>query len=268
MSLLAVVLSVSVAPAAFAAASILFPTPLHLTRELTNPVSGTKSVVDEYCHGNRVVSVSGSRTAIADYDKGEITAIDFAAGTYSVTKFADVAAAQGLGRANGGVRAESKAAEAWNVSERGGRVVGSRPGVAFEAEQKSATVRQVLHVTADSQLTLSRAALEALIGYAYPNAPDASADAVMNMLREHGGHTAGALGKSDAHYRLPLEHNIRVEAGNDSFEARNIVMRVGNELPPAGVLAIPPGAKRVESPIVAARRELEALDHPAATPHH
>ena len=72
---------------AFAAEKPLFPSPLHITRELSNPVSGTTTVIDEYCQGNRVVAVSGQKTAIADYDKGVITEIDFAGGTYSVTKF-------------------------------------------------------------------------------------------------------------------------------------------------------------------------------------
>jgi hypothetical protein len=36
------------------AAPVLFPTPLHITREVTDPVTATTTVVDEYCHGNRI----------------------------------------------------------------------------------------------------------------------------------------------------------------------------------------------------------------------
>src|SRR5688572_33462511 len=82
------------ASTAFAAGpDVLFPAPLHITRELTNPITGSKVVVDDYCHGNRVVSVNGHQTAIAEYDKNVLTTIDFDAGTYSVTKFDDLAKA-------------------------------------------------------------------------------------------------------------------------------------------------------------------------------
>src|SRR6478672_9484049 len=53
---------------AFAAAPALFPQPLHLTRAVDDP-SGKTTVVDEYCRGNTMVSISGDRTVIADYDK-------------------------------------------------------------------------------------------------------------------------------------------------------------------------------------------------------
>ncbi|HUR80795.1 MAG TPA: hypothetical protein VM733_08515 [Thermoanaerobaculia bacterium] len=79
--------------AALALLSVLFPAPLHLTREVTDPIRGSKSVIEEYCHGNRVVSVSGHRTAIAEYDKGTVTTIDFDAGTYSVATFDELAKA-------------------------------------------------------------------------------------------------------------------------------------------------------------------------------
>ncbi len=87
----AVVSVLFVATSAQAAQAVLFPAPLHITREVTDPITGSKAVIDEYCHGNRVVAVSGRRTSIVEYDKGHITVIDFGAGTYSHTKFELVA---------------------------------------------------------------------------------------------------------------------------------------------------------------------------------
>jgi hypothetical protein len=36
------------------AAEMLFPEPLHITREIADPISGSTVTVEEYCHGNRI----------------------------------------------------------------------------------------------------------------------------------------------------------------------------------------------------------------------
>src|SRR4051794_23302398 len=82
-------LSLLVAPAAFAA-NALFPRPLHLVRRVDDPISKTTATIDEYCAGNRVVTIRGSKVAIADYDAQQLTEIDHAAQTWSVTPFADI----------------------------------------------------------------------------------------------------------------------------------------------------------------------------------
>src|SRR5688572_20952221 len=74
-----------------APARVLFPTNLHLTRQVEDPLSGKTVTIDEYCYGNRVVSVSGEKTVIADYDKQQITEINRKNGTYSVSRFDEVA---------------------------------------------------------------------------------------------------------------------------------------------------------------------------------
>lgn len=240
---------------ASAASKVLFPAPLHITREVVSPVSKTRSVVEEYCSGNRVVSVSGSRTAIVDYDRNEMTAIDFAAGTYSITKFEEIAKAnQGIG---GGMNAVALAGDAreWKIEPRGGSVVASRPGETIEAERKVNHLRQSIRVTADQQLALSRGAVEALLGSSYPNAPDAAARVVLDALRK------------DADYRLPLEHIVRFDLDGEIVESRSVVLRVGSELAPPDVLAIPPGAKLVETGAVAARKQLDELEHPTSSRH-
>ena len=56
---LALGLAGAIATAA-SAAETLFPSPLHLTRRITDPLSGATSiVVEEYCSGNRVVTIQG-----------------------------------------------------------------------------------------------------------------------------------------------------------------------------------------------------------------
>ena len=255
---------------AVAASKTLFPVPLHLTREIVNPVSNAKSVVEEYCNGNRIVSVSGSRTAIVDYDKGEITAIDFEAGTYSITKFETIAKAhEGMTRA-----AHADDARDWKVESRGGSVVGSRPGQTIEAEHDSDHVRQRIRVTSDSQMTLSRGAVEALLGLSYPNAADAASGVVLDALRAErprlaaSSTSSASAANAESEYHLPLEHIVRFEIDGEAIEARAVVTRVGNELAPPDVLAIPPGAKLVDSADVATRKQLEELEHPSASSQH
>jgi hypothetical protein len=246
-----------------AASKSLFSAPLHITREIVSPVSKAKSVVEEYCNGNRIVSVSGSRTAIADYDKNEITEIDFAAGTYSVTKF------EAIAKAHEGMQVAALAANAareWRVEARGGSVVASRPGETIEAERTSDRIRQNIRITADTQMRISRGAVEALMGLSYPNAPDASAGVVLDALRgERPKLVANSTSASaDDEYRLPLEHIVRFDIEGETVESRSVVTRLGSELAPPDVLAIPPGAKLVESRAVAVRKQLDELEHPSS----
>lgn len=264
--LILAVTMLALSPAVQAAERILFPTPLHITRELSDPVSQKTTVIDEYCQGNRMISVSGSRTAIADYAKGEMMEIDFAAGTYSVTKFeliarlnektAPRAARPFSTSAAGAVRNDE-----WRVEARGGSVVASRPVDTTEAERKDESSRQVIRISADRQMKLSRGAIEAILGTGYPHRPDATGDVMLGALRSHDKRIATNSAEASAdEYHLPLEQVFRFEAGGESMETRNVVVRLGNELPPAEALTIPPGAKLVESKTVAMQRLLEELD--------
>jgi hypothetical protein len=82
--------SLVVAPLAFGAGA-LFPRPLHLVRKVDDPISKTSATLDEYCIGNRVVTVRGAQVTIGDYEAQQLTEIDHAAQTWSVTPFADIA---------------------------------------------------------------------------------------------------------------------------------------------------------------------------------
>jgi hypothetical protein len=283
----AICVSISIVSACHlgAAERVLFPSPLHITRELFDPVSEKTTVIDEYCQGNRMVSVTATRTAIADYAGGELTEIDFAAGTYSVTKFAEIAGflentpSASRPRATTNVAGASGGTEnnQWRVEARGGSVIASRPADTTEAERKDGTTRRTIRVSADRQLSLSRGAVEALLGIGYPYPRNDDGDVLLGTLRSRDRKVAAnddrkvaanglsAVG-ADAEYHLPLEQVFRFEMGGETVETRNVVTRIGSELPPAEALAIPPGAKLVESKVVAMRRHLEELDRPPSAP--
>ena len=232
------------------AAGVLFPVPLHLTREITDPVSGVTTVVDEYCHGNRIVSITEDRTAVADHGAGTVVVIDFRARTWSETPFRELAAVRETPR--------RPAASAWRVERRGVRAVGSRSGDTFEIERTSGDARETIRVTADRTVMLSRPAVEALLGIGYPNAGGEGEDPVIRAL------AADADGRGDR-LRLPLEQVVRVESAGEVLESRNVVVRVGAELPPPVRMTPPPGARRVEARELAARDLLDELDRtPAA----
>lgn len=241
-------------------AEVLFPSPLHITRRVSTPFAEGSTVIDEYCHGNRVVSISGRRTAIADHAKGEVTVIDFAAGTYSITRFADIARLQERSRSPG--VASDDAGAQWEVARLGGRVIASRPGERIEVQRRENSVRQVIRLTADRQLKVSRAAAEALLGTGYPNPRNEASDVVFSALRPHEPRSSGEALTASDEYFLPLEYDVVFEMEGERVETRNTVMRIGAELPPAELLAIPPGATLVDSAPVTARKRLEELDRP------
>jgi hypothetical protein len=241
-------------------APVLFPAPLHITRELTDPVAGTTTVVDEYCHGNRIVSISGSRTAIVDHEKGTVTVIDTSAGTWSEARFEEIARVQARSRREPATSGE------WRREERPSRVIASRPGDSFELSRKEVHVNVVVQLTLDRQLALSRPAMEALLGTGHPNPPDGMGDAVIGALRGRGPRAAvtasDATARSEPLYQLPLEQTVRFDVGGEIVETRNVVTRIGTELPPPDRLAVPPGAQKVELPLIATSRLLEELDQP------
>lgn len=209
--------------AALALFAVLFPAPMHLTREVSDPITGATNRIEEYCHGNRVVSVNGKRTAIADYEKGTLTTIDFASGTYSVTQFDELA-------------------RAWAA--------------------KPAKGSGLVKVSSSAQHALSREAVEVLLGTAYPAAPDTTTERFLGQLRAPrvATNAVGATAQPQM-YALPVEQVFAIDNGDgEKIEITNKVVRVGNELAPAGVMAVPPGAKLVESHAIATKRMLDAFD--------
>lgn len=105
-------------------APLLFPTPLHITRQVHDPISGQTTLLNEYGYGNRLITVRGSVTAIADYEKGELIEIDRDGGTYSVTRFDALArlAGRAAPRVTAGGRVQWALRNATPAATKSGRV--------------------------------------------------------------------------------------------------------------------------------------------------
>lgn len=224
-----------------AAAGVLFPEPLHVTREIEDPIAESTAKVDEFFTGNRVIRVSGSRVSITDYDRQELTVIDRAAKTYSITSFADIAKAR-----SSETRAQTSAlTTAPSVKNLGTRL--SAAGSPVDAYEIS-TAGAVVEVAIDRQVKLSRAAAEAVMGASYPNRRTAQHDATLRAAQ-----TADAYG-------LASEQTVTFKIAGDSVTQRNRVTHLDRELPLDDLISIPAGAQRVESPIVLLPRLMKQLD--------
>jgi hypothetical protein len=253
------VASVFLAPGA-AAEQPLFPTPLHITRQISEPFSGKTVVIQEYGYGNRLISVRGSVTAIADYEKGELTEIDREGGTYSVTRFDIIAKAS---KALAAPPAAALKVKELRLRTAGARTTkGGRLAEFFSAEIGGKESKQAFEVGIDRSVTLSREALEVVIGAAYPGTRNSEHEVLLSAAG--GGRltpiSQGSSSASRPTYALPVEQVTRYEVEGEALEFRNTVMRIGSEPPSADLLAIPGGARLVESRIAAVHRELELAE--------
>ncbi|HEV7766227.1 MAG TPA: hypothetical protein VGQ76_14575 [Thermoanaerobaculia bacterium] len=197
------------------AAELLFPEPHHFVRRIDDPISGTVSTVHEYCAGNQVVTIHGDSVSIADYGKQEVIEIDRAAGTYSVTRFEEIARANPY------------------------------------RERKTDDVK--VDVKVDASVSLSRSAIEVLIGAAYPNRRSSEHDSILNASRKRG---RGIESQASDLHALPVEQTIE----HEGLTLRSSIISMTSERVPQDALLIPPGAKLVESRIVRLARELRDLD--------
>jgi len=249
-----------------ASARVLFPNSLHLTRQIEDPVSRTTVAIDEYCFGNRMVSISGDRTVIADYDKQEVTEIDRRAGTYSVTRFDEIAnAAAEDGGASRSARVQSDAqpdaTPSWKLTPLGVRSSAAGRSVErFEVADEGPFKRKV-EVDVDRSVGLSREAVEVLIGAAYPNPMRDEHEPILRAAETSAAR--GRVASNDAtasSYGLPLTQSFTYSDSGTDLTFRTSITRIGSEAVPADALLIPPGAKRVESRATALRRQLRELD--------
>lgn len=240
------------------AGTLLFPKPLHLTRDVVDPITGKTSHLEQYCLANRVVSIAGSRTVIADYDRSELIEIDREHGTYSVTPFSAVASARPHRKV---VRAASTAtaASAGPAMEHRGTDRRAGRSVDLYAGDDAA---HALHaeVAVDQSAALSRDAFDVLVGAAYPGDADASTELVRSASRRPvSGVSSNGTTVSES-YGLPIEQTTRWDVNGRTITAANRVTRVSDDVAPSDLLAIPPGARRVDSRIVVTARESEQLD--------
>ena len=271
-------LSLSALSASSAPSRVLFPQNLHLTRAIDDPVTGATITIEEYCFGNRMVAVTETKTVIVDYEKQEITEIDRKAGTYSLSRFDELANA--TEEASGGRRAAKFTTDAsgstaprreWTLTPLGAR--GGANGRTLESFEfvDTGVVRRKVGVGVDRSVSLSREAVEVLIGAAYPSRVREEHEPV---LRAAGSRTAAreiASNSTDASaeavYGLPVSQEFTYSESGVDVTFRSTITRIGNEAIPAELLMIPPTARRVESKAAAMRRELRELDFPTtATP--
>jgi hypothetical protein len=251
------------------AASPLFPAPIHITRQVHDPISGQSTVLNEYGVGNRLITVRGPLTAIADYEKGELLEIDRDAGTYSITRFEVIAK---LAMRSAPPAAAKTAAARTKPSVRNATPFATKSGRAaefFEAEIEADAAKQKVSVGVDRGIRLSREALEVLIGAAYPGTRRADHDVILSAAAGNRLPVASQSAGADAapeSYGLPLEQVVRYDIDGQQLEFRTSVMRVVNEPPPADAISIPAGARLVPSRTAAVTRELELLENPQAAP--
>ncbi|MFL6244940.1 MAG: hypothetical protein ACJ74H_02865 [Thermoanaerobaculia bacterium] len=256
-------LCVSAWCAGAAPARVLFPTNLHLTRQIEDPLSGKTVTIDEYCFGNRVVSISGEKTVISDYDKQQITEIDRKNGTYSVSRFDEIAEATPQTE-TASIGTENVKRDRWTATPRGMRGAAGRSVEHFEFAENGEAKRKV-EVGIDRSVALSEDAVEVLIGAAYPNPRREEHEP---LLRAAGIRDASRLSTDaasaprDGTYGLPVTQAFTYSDSGTEVTFRTTVTRVGAEGPPADLLIIPPAARRVESTAAAVRRQLHELDLP------
>lgn len=243
------------------AADVLFPTPLHVTRRIHESIGGGTTTVEQYCYGNRVITVRGPITTVADYDKGELTEIDRESGTYSISRFDQVAKA--LNPRSVPVTSQS-GKQAWELRKVGrAGALSARSTEIFEADRKDAEVTRHLRIGIDASVALSKDALDVITGSAFPANPKeedfAIASAAKGRAPAAASQSTGGV-KAAERYGLPVEQVFRFEVEGQTAEYRDVVMRVGDEVPPADLVAIPAGAKLVESRLIKTTRMIDAVD--------
>lgn len=248
-----------------AADAPLFPVPLHLARRVQDPISNVVTEVDEYCSGNRIITIRGAKTAVADYERQELLEIDRAASTYSVASFEEIAAARSIGDAGGPRRSKIEASavgESWKTTPLGAKPTTSgRSAESFEVTANGVRVE----VAVDRSIALSRAALDALSGASFPNKATAQQEAIARACARTGEAHAEIAGAGS--YGLPLDQAITVDADPKThLTLRNTIVRVTNELPPPELLAIPAGAALVESRAAQMTNQLQELERSPKTP--
>ena len=235
-----------------AAADVLFPQPLHLVRVIDDSLSGETVRIDEYCAGNRIVSVRGAKVVVTDFAKQEILEIDRNAGTFSTTTFDEVA------KANPAISASISEKTSWS-HQAGGRKA-SASGRSLELAFGAQKDRKVA-LGLDPSVRLSRSAIEAILGSSYPNRRAPEHDFILEGASGNSRNRIQGASESSASHSLPAEIEITYEVEGEVVTTRSRVTSVDGELPSPDLMRIDPRWQRIESSRIRAARELEELDH-------
>lgn len=234
------------------AATSLFPKPLHLVRRVEDTITKKAEAVDEYCYGNRIITVRGKRVTIADYAAQQLTEIDHDAATYSITRFDEIAkAATHLSAPAPGRAPLSKITALGMKSSAAGRSVDH-----YEIANGAAKIE----IAIDRTISLSRDAVEALLGASYPNTRRPEHDALLQAAAGGGGGRVVAQSVAEPQYGLPAEQTITYSLEGTSLTFHTAIVRTDADLVPQELLLIPPGATRVESRITRIGRELQDIE--------
>jgi hypothetical protein len=230
--------------AAAAAGAPLFPEPIHVRRELHDPIAERTSIVDEYCVGNRIVTIQGARVVIADYSRREVIEIDHATTTFSITSFDQLPERQGL----------SELATFEPRTEQTTPSFDGRQLETYEFRRETASERLTISVSIDPRVRLSRDALDAVAGR-----PDSFAH---RAAMRAAGASDGRRLQTDALplFGLPADQTITYEIAGEQLQYRSTVVAIDRDEPPPELLLIPPGATRTESRLVAIPRMLLDLE--------
>jgi hypothetical protein len=255
----------SVLPVTDLRAAALFPKPLHLTRRIDDPISRKSATVEEYYLGSRVVAVGNDEVVIIDYEKQEITEIDRARATYSITRFDQVAKA----RASFAPKHSTATATAVKpvVTSLGSRA--SAAGRSLDTyEIRDEATHDTIQIGVDRGVPVSRAALDVLLGAAYPGSPLRSHDAIVSAAAAPASRTRAqstSTSGGDVSYGLPADQSMTYEFEGQKITLQSSVTRIGDEAVPPDLLLIPSGAQRTESHLSALPRLVNELDRkPAA----
>jgi len=230
------------------AADALFPHPVHLIRRIEDPFARTPKTVDQYCYGSSIVTVNGRKVTITDYAAQQVTEIDHAHGTYSITRFDEIAKATPARRP-----VPATPAAAWRVTPLGvKRLAAGRSVDSFAIESG----RTKMQIGIDRSVTISRDAAEALIGAAYPNQRRDEHDSILKAAAAPSRRAAS----SEPEFGIPSDTSITIATESGPVTVRDSVLRIDGDLPPRDALLIDPGAKRVESRVVRFDREMHDAD--------
>jgi hypothetical protein len=249
------------------AMDVLFPRPLHLTRAVEDPIAQTTLTIDEYYAGNRVVTISGARVQIWDYERQERIEIQRDAGTYSVLSFADMARAHSSVspvQSQAMASSDEPQTPAWTRESLGTQP--SASGQRMEAFTLKADAGPTVTLGVDRSILLSRTAIEVVIGAAFPNPRRIGHEAILSAARMDEASLSSPLVRTTAdsvtaaQYALPVQQITTFAADGETLQVRNVVTRIRQESVPDALLLIPPGSRKVESHIEAFARELRAVD--------
>jgi hypothetical protein len=251
---------------ALAAPDVLFPEPMQLTRRIDDPITGSSVTLEEYCTGNRIITVRGRKVAITDFEKQQLTEIDHDAATYSITRFDEIARLH--------TKRAPRAMALKTATPLEPRALGVRASASgrsldtFEVRAETLADKPVLQIGVDRSVSISREALDALLGAGYPNERSWQHDAITRAAApaQSRMQAASSSASQKTAYALPADQSMTWMIDGRELILRNTILGVANRPPPAELLLIPRGAKQVESHAVTTQRLLEELD--VVTPRH